>query len=124
MIGHSNGGDAAQKIAKRKFPREGWDVELLVTVDPVGKPIHNYKAVRIAGSRTLDWINYYQRDDTASFSIPFWPGPEFRLQGYQLVGGENRNDPREFPASFSGPHLWIAEDPYVTKDISQRIRSK
>lgn len=118
LMGHSNGGDAARKIAKRKFPRMNWDVELLVTLDPVGKPYHNYASVHGVGTRTRDWINYYQRE--ASFRAF-----GFRFQGYRLAGGDSFNEIEEnFTPGSVGPHVDIAYRRGVLDDISERVRRK
>jgi len=85
LIGHSNGGDAARKLTTKsnRIPEEeGWDVELLFTVDPVGKPWHSWNSTQPIGSIVKKAINYYQRHDK-------FGSLGFKLQGYRLQGAEN-----------------------------------
>lgn len=125
LIGHSNGGDAARKLAGRKFSRKGWKVALLVTIDPIQKPVHDYKSIRSV-SNAEDWINYYQRDATFGFSIPVvnWFINPFKLQGYKLPGGSNRNIQIHYPPGLMRPHVNIASNSVVVNDIVQRVRLK
>jgi RHS repeat-associated protein len=90
IVGHSNGGDAARKIAAQlKSPGcfgVPIDVELLVTLDPIGKPVHDREAVEQVSENVKRAVNFYQRQDRMHFYLPFSKG--FRLWGYQL-GGPN-----------------------------------
>lgn len=93
IVGHSNGGDAARKIAAQlKSPGcfgVPIDVELLVTLDPIGKPVHDREAVEQVSENVKRAVNFYQRQDRMHFYLPFSKG--FRLWGYQLGGPNVRN---------------------------------
>jgi RHS repeat-associated protein len=94
IIGHSNGGDAARKIAAQlKSPGcfgVPIDVELLVTLDPIGKPWHDWEAKEPVSDNVKRAVNYYQRQAQMRFYLPFTKG--FRLWGYQLAGSSENHE--------------------------------
>jgi RHS repeat-associated protein len=105
LIGHSNGGDGAYKVAKQ-LKRTGLNVDLLVLLDPVQKPWHldgrGHRRTRNMPDNVIEAINDYQRSDPRNNLEPNKPTPLGQIkifghivimgatmQGYKIHGGEN-----------------------------------
>ncbi|MEM8738338.1 MAG: hypothetical protein AAGG38_07665 [Planctomycetota bacterium] len=127
LIGHSNGGDGALKVAKQLDQ----DVDLLYLLDPVQKPWHldgkGPQRTRSVSGNVLFAISIYQRDDKRYFGVGFGPLPGVLMQGYRLSNGRNVLWRAPFnPPDGKGPndafaHTEIVYDPSVKDDLATRI---
>lgn len=128
LVGHSNGGDGARKVAAqlaelvRPDKRRGYTVDLLVLLDPIGKPVHRWEEVKDVSGNVKRAVDYFQRQATFSFSLPFLG--TFKLWGYQIAG-ENHQihniDDGDNPKW--GPHVNLPYDPRVFGPVLGRIRA-
>ncbi|MBX3403468.1 MAG: RHS repeat-associated core domain-containing protein [Phycisphaeraceae bacterium] len=125
LVGHSNGGDGARKIARHiqgRYPKA--EVNLLFLIDPVGKPWHSWNSTQEVSSNVNKAINYYQRQDTQ------WvPLPGFRFWGYKISPGANdlwALDPTQpDEADWAGfEHSAIAADDFSSLQTPTRARIK
>ncbi|MCS7306564.1 MAG: hypothetical protein NZ602_15840 [Thermoguttaceae bacterium] len=119
LLGFSNGGDAVYQTAKA-LQRRGIRVDLVITVDPVRKPL---RGMGFMGFRrpanVARWINYYQRFDRRTLAgiLP--------IVGRHVDGADEniRLGPEDFPDPKTRPkaHVWIPSLELIRRRIRDEI---
>jgi hypothetical protein len=134
VMGHSWGAFAALEMAKR-VDRDGYRVDLGMTVDPIPKQVkevasifsgewlfHNQKRARLQAPAGVKWVNYWQNaDDRIRMTGPTLEGSFSGLRGHGVDGaGTDEIIQPPLDASIIGPngaHWRIFNSPIVTNAI-------
>lgn len=99
--GHSNGGDAARKVAAN-LANDNINVDLLFLFDMVPKPWEfgepGTRSKPVSNAAVA--VENFQRDDIRTLGI--WP-LETWLQGWLITGGSNSQFTTQFPPHGDGP---------------------
>jgi RHS repeat-associated protein len=113
LVGHSNGGDGARKVAKQLqqnlFNKRSYPVELLFLFDPIGKPWHPGAGRMMPVSSNVRKSVGVRQNVDSTFSWNFFGLFGFKMHGYSIPGMIPRGNPwtPNNPADYDSAHTLI-----------------